>query len=224
MSYIYSCDNLKKILLTQRGQNFIKNIENIYQNVFLNKPRLNLTYSKFKLIHTTGNRSLYENEFFDRRRRLCFLQMLSVYDDKYIEPLEDILSAICEEYTWILPAHCTKENKSFDYTEIDLVSAETAFYLSETIYILQDKLSSDIIKRVKTCLYDRIVNNFESRKFVFDDLENNWCAVCGAGVGITYLYVFPERFEKIKGRIFDLMHKYLKGQFCRRRQSHFLYF
>lgn len=212
MSYFYSCDNLNKILQTQRGKKFIKNIEAIYQNEFESKPILNLSYSKFKLIHTTGNRSLFENEYFDRRRRLCFLQMLSVYDDKYIEPLEDILAAICEEYTWVLPAHCARESNSFDYSEIDLTSAETAFYLSETIYLLNEKLSSDIKKRVKNCLQERIVKLFESRKFVFDDLENNWCAVCGAGVGITYLYAFPERFDFVKDRIFGLMQKYLNGQ------------
>ena len=187
MSYYYNYDKLKKILQTQRGQNFIKNIELVYQDEFASKPILSLTYSKFKLIHTTGNRSHYEAECFDRRRRLCFLQMLAVYDDKYIEPLEDIISAICEEFTWVLPAHCARENNSFDYTEIDLFSAEVAFYLSETVYVLKEKLSDDIKKRVQTCLYERIVKNFESRKFVFDDLENNWCAVCGAGVGITYL-------------------------------------
>ncbi len=212
MSYYYNYDKLKKILQTQRGQNFIKNIELVYQDEFASKPILSLTYSKFKLIHTTGNRSHYEAECFDRRRRLCFLQMLAVYDDKYIEPLEDIISAICEEFTWVLPAHCARENNSFDYTEIDLFSAEVAFYLSETVYVLKEKLSDDIKKRVQTCLYERIVKNFESRKFVFDDLENNWCAVCGAGVGITYLYSFPERFDKVKDRIFGLMEKYLNGQ------------
>lgn len=212
MSYFYSYDNLNKILKTQRGQKFIKNIELINQNEFESKPIFSLSYSKFKLIHTTGNRSLFENEYFDRRRRLCFLQMLSVYDDKYIEPLEDILAAICEEYTWVLPAHCARESNSFDYSEIDLNSAETAFYLSETIYVLNEKLSSDIKKRVKICLQEKIVKLFESRKFVFDDLENNWCAVCGAGVGITYLYAFPERFDFVKDRIFGLMQKYLKGQ------------
>ena len=212
MSYYYCYDNLKNILQRKRGQKFIKNIELLYQNEFASKPILSLTYSKYKLIHTTGNRSLFESEYFDRRRRLCVLQMLAIYDDKYLEPLEDILSAICEEFTWILPAHCARENNSFDYTEIDLVSAETGFYLSETLYILKDKLSNDIKKRVKTCLNERIVKNFESRKFVFDELENNWCAVCGAGVGITYLYAFPERFGKIKDRIFGLMQKYLNGQ------------
>ena len=212
MEYFYSYDNLKQILTSKRGNDFIKKVEILYQKRFGQKPILSLTYSKYKLVHTTGNRRLFEDEYFERRTRLCFLQMLSVYDDKYIEPLEDIISAICEEFTWVLPAHCARENNSFDYSEIDLVSAETSFYLSETIYILQDKLSSDIIKRVKTCLYDRIVKNFESRKFVFDNLENNWCSVCGAGVGITYLYVFPERFDLIKERIFGLMQKYLDGQ------------
>lgn len=227
MDYRYSYDNLKKILQTERGENFIKSVETRYKAQFENKPIQSLTYSKFKLIHTTGNRSFYEKEYFERRSRLCLLQMLAIYDDKYLEPLEDILAAICEEYTWVAPAHCFRENFSFDYTEIDLNSAETGFYLSETLYVLKDKLTSDIKKRIQTSLYERIIKNFESRQFVFDGLKNNWCTVCGAGVGITYLYAFPERFDLVKDRIFGLMEKYLEGQgddgFCFEGVTYWLY-
>jgi hypothetical protein len=209
MEYAYSLENLRKTLETAKGKAFAENVKKYYEENYANKPLTVLSYAKYKLIHTTGERTPYQEEYHDRRNRLYLLQILSVYDNAYISDLEDLISAICEEYSWVLPAHNAREFGRFDYTEIDLASAESAFYLSETVYVLKDLLSSDIKKRVHTRIYERIVENFESREFVFDNLGNNWCSVCGGGVGVAYLYAFPESFERVKDRVFGLMEKYL---------------
>lgn len=211
MEYVYSLKNLRKSLDGKAGKEFVGLAKKLYEELYQGKPITVLSYAKRKLIHTTGERAPFEEEYFDRRRRLALLQILAVADDSYLGDLEDLLSAICEECTWVLPPHNAIENNCFDYTEIDLFSAETAFYLSETACALKEKLGCDIKSRINDCLYERIVKNFESREFVFDSLDNNWCAVCGAGVGITYLYAFPERFGKVKDRLFGLMDKYLSG-------------
>jgi len=64
------------------------------------------------------------------------LQVLAIYDDKYIELLEDIVSAICDEITWSIPAHCLdrETGNTYKYYEIDLFASETAFYLAETAF------------------------------------------------------------------------------------------
>lgn len=209
MGYVYSLENLVKTLNTEKGKELAEKAKKAYEENYANQPITVLSYAKYKLIHETGERAPFEDEYFDRRNRLRLLQILAVYDKKYITDLEDLLSAICEEYTWVLPAHCKRSFGRFDYSEIDLFSSETALYLSETVFVLKDLLSKDIKSRIHERLYERIVRNFENRNFVFDELQNNWCAVCGAGVGVTYLYAFPECFDRIKDRIFKLMEQYL---------------
>ena len=82
----------------------------------------------------------------------------------YLDDLEEILAGICDKYTWILPAHSHLKNGKFDYTVIDLYSAETAFYLSETAFVFGDKLSIDIRDRIEYSLKTKIVENFEKRE------------------------------------------------------------
>ena len=67
-----------------------------------------LLYSEFKLFKTTGNRDIFERSYFRRRRALSALSILSMIypnEEKYINGLMDVIYAICNEYTWSLPAH-----------------------------------------------------------------------------------------------------------------------
>ena len=59
------------------------------------------------------------------------LQVLAIYDDKYIEPLEDIVSAICDEITWSIPAHCLDRETAFSIS-LTQVQANTPTIISTT--------------------------------------------------------------------------------------------
>ena len=190
MEYEYS--KLRKKLQTEAGKRFYDRLKGIYQKQFEGKPIFTLDYSKYKLIYKTGNRADYEEGFFSRRSRLTLLQLLALGDDAYLEPLEDILAAICDEYTWLLPSHAYAGNEErveqFDYTRVDLFASETGFYLSETAYMFGDKLSIDIRQRIQSCVKTKLLDNFESRTFWWEgDKGTNWTAVCAGGVGIAYL-------------------------------------
>ncbi|MBQ3235484.1 MAG: heparinase II/III family protein [Clostridia bacterium] len=210
--YLYSYENLLKASKTERGREYCNKLEKYYRENYENNPIKALSFSKFKLFHVSGDRTEYQNEYFDRRKRLNVLQVLSIYNDKYIEPLEDTISAICDEITWALPAHCYNyDTNTYKYYEIDLNASETAMHLAEIDYVLKDKLSPDIRKRIKYSLHERIVKQYETRTFGFDTMKNNWASVCSCGVGITYLYAFPERFNIVKDRIFSGMERYIKN-------------
>ena len=103
--FSYSYDNLKRIIKTQRGETFIAGVEKKYKEYYAEKPILALEYSQFKRFYIDGDRSSFQAQYFDRRRRLMLLQVLALSDDKYLVDLENILSAICEEFMWVLPAH-----------------------------------------------------------------------------------------------------------------------
>ena len=211
--YLYSYDNLSRIAKTEKGREYVEKVRECYEKEYANKPILALTYSKFKLFRKTGDRTQFQLEYFDRRKRFMLLQVLAVFDDKYLEPLEDIMAAICDEFCWTIPAHCPIWDKEgeHDYTQVDLFNAETGFYLAETAYIFGDKLSIDLRNRIKLSLKRQIIDNYESRTFGFDTMKNNWATVCSCGIGLTYLYAFPERFKIVKDRIFTAMERYINN-------------
>lgn len=161
----------------------------------------------------TGNRSIFEKKYFDRRRQLSiYVTMAMLYPEKkeYLEKAEDIICEICNEYSWQLPAHRRADwmNKRDD---IDLFAAETGMYLAEIKYMLIERLNPLVIERITNEIRWRILDSFEKQKFWFEGLKSNWAAVCGAGVGISFIYESPERFIGIRDRIDKCMANYLDG-------------
>lgn len=201
--YIYSYENLNKIAKTNNGEKYIEEFKSYYEKIYKDKPISALSISEYKLFFSNGDRRTYEKSLFSRRERLTILQVLALSDDKYLNDLEEIISAICDEFSWIVPAH--------DYLKLELFSAETARMLSETVYIFGDKLSSIVQNRVKESVYRKIIQVYENNDFWWDKTNCNWAAVCGCGVGLAYLYLFPERFESVKGRLFNTFKSFLSG-------------
>ena len=159
--FLYNYENLKRITQTENGKKLISEVENVYNSLFKDKPIPVTNYSYQKLIYKTGNRDLFQRIYYDRRKRFSCLQLLALANDDYLEELENILAVILEEYTWVLPAHCVQKDETFDYTIIDLFSAETGYYLAETLHVFNDKLSLDIQYKIKTELKKRIIDNYE---------------------------------------------------------------
>ncbi|MBQ9756530.1 MAG: hypothetical protein IJV99_02920 [Clostridia bacterium] len=207
----YSYEQIKKTMENPLAKDFLKQCEDSYAELYKDKPVQALTYEKFKDYYRTGNRTKFQWEYFERRKRLMLLQVLAVWKDEYLVDLEQTIFEITNEFTWTLPAHNRIDEDQFDYTVIDLFGAETAFYLAETVYILNEKLSNDIKDRVKLSLKTKILDNYESRTFFFDRTNNNWASVCGCSIGLTYLYLFPDRFPLVKDRIMQSMERYMKG-------------
>lgn len=199
----YTYEILKKISKRKKAKNFIEKVENYYKTTYQGKPLQALSFKDYKRFWIDGNRYSYETAYFERRKRLFLLQVLAIYKNKYLEELEEVVATICDEYTWVVPAHA--------FCDIDLFSAETGSYLAETLYIFKDKLSEKLKERILNSLDRKIVSVFESQPiFHWESYKNNWLAVCSSGIGLSYLYAFPERFEKMKERLFDLFQTFIK--------------
>ncbi len=210
--FSYCYENLKRVAGTQKGKAFLEQVEKEYLSAYDGKVIPANNYSLIKLYYKEGNRALFEKEYFDKRKRLSFLQVLALKDERYIDALEEIMSAICDEFTWVLPAHnYDAKTGTFDRNVIDLFSSETAFYLAETIYALGEILSPDIKNRVKLLVEDRIIKNFENNWYWWKEADTNWASVCGLGVGLSYLYLFPERYDSVKDEIESYFKNYLNG-------------
>lgn len=180
---------------------------------FENEPIPILPYSLFSVYYKTGSRLEYEREYFKRRQRLNVYAVLSlIYNEPYIQKLQDSIWLICDEACWGLPAHISTELDMREYEEyIDLFAAETGFTLSEILYLLEDKLDELVKKRVVDNINRRIFESFEKTHFFWENCNSNWAAVCAGSVGACYLYQDKNRFEVVKDRILSALNNYLSG-------------
>lgn len=176
------------------------------------RPIPAIPYSVFRLYQTTGSRVEYEAYYFDVRKRCdVFAAMALSGHDEYIADLEDTLCAICEEYTWALPAHIAKEHSiGEEIARIDLFAAETAFMLSEIWYLCRDRLDPEVCARMLYELRRRIVEPYLSAPVKWG--RNNWSAVCAHGVIATFIYLgLDDEFSRARPALLDSLEDFLSS-------------
>ncbi len=173
-----------------------------------------LPYSVWKIFSETGSRNEYQNLYFARRGEFaaCAVLYLVYGDEEYKKRLEDIIWIICDEYSWALPAHVPIDAPlEWQQTCIDLFAAETGQALSEVYNLIGGELSDLIRVRIKAEVERRVLSSFENNYCGWVDVTNNWAAVCAAGVGMSFMYMAPERFENVKPRILTAIENFLSG-------------
>jgi len=176
-------------------------------------PRLK--YSRLHMYADTGERMAYQNEYYEYRTRMehFLFAYLLTEDEKYIEPLADIIWNICDIESWTPPAH-VKESESIERRRgfLDLGSTATGIKLAEAIHFAGDKLPDLVRRRALYELRERIIEPYKNDKFGWMTTTNNWSAVCMAGVLGVYLYVAEK--EEIDGqlpRMLETIRGYLRG-------------
>lgn len=193
--WIFKSDLSNNRFLNEKSEyslEYLSQIKKEYDNV-KNKSFTELSFSDFIQFQKTGERLSYENEYFARRSALRDFALMSwLYDDETaIEKLENVMWAVCNEFTWVLPAHIGEN--IFNET-IDLFAAETAQTLSEIISLLKDKLSGVVIKRCLSEINRRVLKPFINRTepYNWEKMNSNWCAVCGGCIGMTAIYLIED--------------------------------
>ena len=96
------------------------------------------TEDLFAIYENTGNRLIYEDVYFERRKFLAVFGLKAILDgeERDIQKLEDILEGICAEECWALPAHVNRMTDENWRTYVDLFAAETAQTLAEIASLL----------------------------------------------------------------------------------------
>ncbi len=174
-----------------------------------------VTYGEYKLFFETGNRSVYEAKYFFLRRALscaAFLTMIYPDEKKYLSRLEDAVFAICNEYTWCLPAH--QPNGTEDVTNhIDLFASETAGALAEINEILGERLSPLISALLRRSVESRVIVPYAEGAVTYrwESWTNNWSAVCASGVATAFAYMRPDLLSKVLTRLENSMRAFLSG-------------
>lgn len=122
-----------------------------------------------------GNRTKYEELYFERRRALIELVFAECIEGKgrFMDAIINGIWCLCEESYWVIPAHMylTKSSGAAlpDVTEqvIDLFAAETGAQLAWTAYLLEPKLeeaSPMIIRRIRHEMQRRIFEPYLNRE------------------------------------------------------------
>ena len=165
-----------------------------------------LPYSNFKLFHETGNRFIFEGDkvtgYFPRRGRMAAFALMSwLYGkEEDIHELEDVLWAVCDEYTWSLPAHLKRgegENAFIDKLEngdymVDLFASETADALCEIVAIVGDKLAPIVKKRIAYLVEERVFHQVITDTYGWMSTKSNWAAVCAGSVGMAAIHAIED--------------------------------
>jgi hypothetical protein len=153
----------------------------------------------------TGNRERWQKVAFSRRgmvRTFLFAEGIE-NQGRFIAPLEKVISALCAEKTWLYPAHDSRlENFRLEQTDIDLGSSALAWELATVNRILGERLSPATRELIRTNLDRRIFTPFgdmireKRRGNWWLKGQNNWNAVCLAGVTGTALATLESRQER----------------------------
>jgi hypothetical protein len=144
-----------------------------------------------------GDRSRYEKIYFNRRNVLGSLLMAECIEGKkrFLDDIINGLWLICEETSWVVPAHNNHHNNSGkkwacpqdDPMYIDLFAAETGALMSWVLYILEAPLEEEtplLTIRLKRELKRRIIDPFLNGDFAWMGLNktgagvNNWTPWC----------------------------------------------
>ncbi|MDX9974413.1 MAG: hypothetical protein RBU21_15615, partial [FCB group bacterium] len=137
---------------------------------------------------TNGDRKGYQKPYFDKRERLSTLAMAAwlTGDDARIPDIAALLTSICDEPTWVIPAHTSHE--------IDLFSAETGTELAHLLLLIGDRLPEDLRNRVRNEIRTRIIEPYAQRgaSYSWGAGHNNWTGVCAGSVGETFLLLEPD--------------------------------
>ncbi|MCX7714939.1 MAG: heparinase II/III-family protein [Clostridia bacterium] len=138
-----------------------------------------------------GNRTAYEDINFARRKALNCLTIAECIEDKgrFLDDIVNGLWCICEESTWVLPAHNGGEPlPDVSKPNIDLFSAQTAAQLAFCIYLLKerlDKVSTVICRRIEKEITVRVIDPFMEHNFWWmgfgcdrRKIPSNWTSWC----------------------------------------------
>lgn len=203
---------------------------------YLQQPLKALPYSLFKLFRETGSRKEYEAEYFEHRDRLNSFAILALTDGhpQYLHALEDAIWAICEEYTWCLPAHLDDspglvDNRQSFFSEqgilkeksrdqermLDLFAAETAFALAEILSLLEEKLAWPVVGRGRMEIFRRVLEPYiELNPMLWWETSTmNWAAVCAGSIGAAAMYLIDNDavLAPLLKRVLETMDCFLDG-------------
>jgi heparinase II/III-like protein len=168
-------------------------------------------YLEFRRV---GNRSRFQDVWFERRAMLNGLALAECVEGKgrFLDPLANLAWAICEESSWTLPAHISRQKAGVDLPDttepiVALFSAETASSLAWVVYLLEDQLngvSPQISQRIRREIDQRVLTPYLQRDdfswmgFTSNHRPNNWNPWINSNVLAATLLLEPDEARRLE--------------------------
>ncbi|SFG51109.1 heparinase II/III domain-containing protein [Oribacterium sp. WCC10] len=161
----------------------------------LAEPWSEIQMSDYLRFSEDGNRVLFEEKFFKRRRMLTHLVMGECIENKgrFLSKIIDGIYLIMGETTWCLPAHNSyiRDTRQYTYPDVsrpvvDLFAGETGAILSVSEKLLRPVLNSQspyINIAIDNALYERVLSPY--LKFHFWWMGNGLEPMCNWTPWIT---------------------------------------
>ena len=170
------------------------------------KPLPELPDALYLEFTSTGNRRNYERPYSQRPSQLGTLLLAECLEGRgrFLAALERDLLAVCDERSWTMPAH-DGDLGNFKGTRltIDLGSSARGWLLATADYWLGDRLSPALRERLRKEVGRRILAPYLCvvRKGHLNGNwwmkgDNNWNAVCSAGVVCSALALLDTPAER----------------------------
>ena len=176
-------------LVPEKMAKFIEKAE-----AYLDEPITFLPLSVYREFKINGNRSHYEGMFFARRNMLFALSLAEYYEKKgrFVSKLCDVIWAILEETSWVIPAHALHNPEDPTalvppvYDEqalhgIDLFSSATSALLAAVLRLNRKELDSFSPIIAQKMLYElkkRTIKPYLNHNFSwsgeYGNKVNNW--------------------------------------------------
>ncbi|MCG8351719.1 MAG: heparinase II/III family protein [Chloroflexales bacterium] len=187
----------------------------------LHEPTPQALATDYLAFQRDGQREPYEKPIDRRRERLIMFTLAECLEGKgrFADAILNDGWAICEESTWVVPAH----GKDYPYILpdpqiplIDLWSAITSFTLAEVDYLLGDALHPALRSRIRHEVRRRSTDAFLERNDYLwlgygKKKINNWMPVCAGGTAGAALYLECDldRLAAVLAKAIDGMQRYL---------------
>lgn len=173
-----------------------------------------LPASLYLQVERTGERAPYERMVWDRTNRLAVLTLAECLENerRFVDPLLDLGWAICEQSTWVLPAHRDGLPDPTSDT-IDLFSAIMGMELGITVKLLEDRLDPRLVRRIKYEADRRLFARYLEDDFGWRRTKSNWNAVCNGSVMTAALLLEDdqERLARILASGLESLQRFLAG-------------
>jgi hypothetical protein len=169
------------------------------------------TYSQYREFRKSGSRPPYEKPYFAKRTMLTQAVMAAWLDqdDSALPVVSDLVWNICDEATWVVPAH-ERDSDAF----IDLFASETAADLAYTITLLGERLPSEVRKRALLEIETRVMQPYEKagKEYSWGGGRNNWTGVCAGSIGETFLLLEQDanRLAPVLATVVEQLRRYIE--------------
>lgn len=184
--------------------------------------------------YRSGSRTAYETPYFQRRHALSVL-ILDYCVSPAREKLDRIIDGIwciCEESSWVVPAHnfiyepepvnSERTLPDLSLNTLDIFAGETGMLLSLCHYLLKQELDQvdplvgkRIYKEVRHRIMEPFLTRYDYWWMGYSDRRdiNNWGPWCVMNCLISILFCEPDTSDRKRGivRAMDMMDYYMQG-------------